>query len=72
VFGGTVVVGITLRRSGAGLLYEAGLPAVAFPVGDTDDGLPLGAQLIGRPHQDEHLLAIVTTDQDSGRTSARA
>jgi aspartyl-tRNA(Asn)/glutamyl-tRNA(Gln) amidotransferase subunit A len=43
---------------------EAALPAVAFPVGHAADRLPLGAQLIGRPHADEHLLAVVAAYQD--------
>lgn len=38
---------------------ESGLPAVAFPVGLSGDGLPLGAQLIGRPYDDETLLGVV-------------
>jgi aspartyl-tRNA(Asn)/glutamyl-tRNA(Gln) amidotransferase subunit A len=43
---------------------EAGLPAVAFPVGASVDGLPLGAQLIGHPNHDEQLLDIVARYQD--------
>ncbi|MGH9184221.1 MAG: hypothetical protein ACRD0U_00135 [Acidimicrobiales bacterium] len=39
------------------------MPAVAFPAGITSDGLPLGAQLIGAPHNDERLLAIVAAYQ---------
>jgi aspartyl-tRNA(Asn)/glutamyl-tRNA(Gln) amidotransferase subunit A len=38
---------------------------VAFPVGTTALGLPLGAQLIGRPYADEWLLAIVAAYQAS-------
>ena len=38
---------------------EAGLPAVAFPVGLSSEGLPIGAQLIGRPYDDETLLRVV-------------
>jgi aspartyl-tRNA(Asn)/glutamyl-tRNA(Gln) amidotransferase subunit A len=45
-------------------INEAGLPAVAFRVGSTRDGLPLGAQLIGRGYSDEYLLAAVATYQD--------
>jgi Asp-tRNA(Asn)/Glu-tRNA(Gln) amidotransferase A subunit family amidase len=41
----------------------AGLPAVAFPIGFSADGLPLGAQLIGRPFDEETLLAAVQTFQ---------
>jgi aspartyl-tRNA(Asn)/glutamyl-tRNA(Gln) amidotransferase subunit A len=46
---------------------EAGVPALAFPVGTSAEGLPLGAQLIGRPQADESILAIVTTLQERGR-----
>jgi Asp-tRNA(Asn)/Glu-tRNA(Gln) amidotransferase A subunit family amidase len=42
---------------------EAGLPAVAFPVGHSGDGLPLGAQLIGAPYDEETLLAVVEAFQ---------
>ena len=38
---------------------EAGLPAVAFPVGRSSEGLPIGAQLIGSPYDEETLLAVV-------------
>jgi aspartyl-tRNA(Asn)/glutamyl-tRNA(Gln) amidotransferase subunit A len=44
---------------------EAGLPAVAFPVGLSSDGLPLGSQLIGRPYHDETLLAVVESFQEA-------
>jgi aspartyl-tRNA(Asn)/glutamyl-tRNA(Gln) amidotransferase subunit A len=43
---------------------EAGVPAVAFPAGTTANGLPIGAQLIGRPHRDERLLDVVAALQD--------
>jgi aspartyl-tRNA(Asn)/glutamyl-tRNA(Gln) amidotransferase subunit A len=43
---------------------EAGLPAVSFPVGSTAEGLPIGAQLMGRPHRDEQLLDVVTAFQE--------
>lgn len=35
-----------------------GCPAVALPCGFTDDGMPLGIQLVGRPYDDEFLLAL--------------
>jgi aspartyl-tRNA(Asn)/glutamyl-tRNA(Gln) amidotransferase subunit A len=35
-----------------------GLPALAIPAGFTDDGLPLGAQLVGRPWDEARLLKI--------------
>lgn len=36
----------------------AGLPAIALPVAETPDGLPMGVQLIGRPGREDVLLAI--------------
>lgn len=35
-----------------------GLPALALPVGATEDGIPLGVQLIGRPGSDSLLLQV--------------
>jgi amidase len=50
------------RRSGAFTPYTAivnvtGLPAVALPLYETDDRLPLAVQLIGRPAREDVLLA---------------
>jgi Asp-tRNA(Asn)/Glu-tRNA(Gln) amidotransferase A subunit family amidase len=42
---------------------EAGLPAIAFPVGRSAEGLPIGAQLIGSPYDEETLLAVVEAFQ---------
>jgi amidase len=36
----------------------SGLPAISLPVSMTDDGLPMGIQLIGRPGGEHTLLAI--------------
>jgi Asp-tRNA(Asn)/Glu-tRNA(Gln) amidotransferase A subunit family amidase len=44
---------------------EAGLPAVAFPVGRSSEGLPIGAQLIGAPYDEETLLAVVEAFQEA-------
>ena len=59
---------IDVRRGGPSRLTvpvnEAGVPAIAFPVGTTTVGLPLGAQLIGLPYSDERLLGIVAAYQD--------
>jgi amidase len=36
----------------------SGQPAIALPTGFTDDGLPVGVQLVGRPAADETVLAV--------------
>lgn len=35
-----------------------GLPAISVPAGFTDDGLPIGLQIVGKPHGDLELLQI--------------
>src|SRR6266853_4562611 len=39
-------------------LNLAGFPAVSVPMGKSPEGLPIGVQLIGRPFEDELLLAV--------------
>jgi amidase len=39
----------------------SGCPAVVFPLARSREGLPIGAQLIGRRWDDERLLAIAAT-----------
>jgi aspartyl-tRNA(Asn)/glutamyl-tRNA(Gln) amidotransferase subunit A len=36
----------------------SGNPAVSIPIGTSDDGLPIGLQVYGRRHADEHLLDV--------------
>jgi Asp-tRNA(Asn)/Glu-tRNA(Gln) amidotransferase A subunit family amidase len=43
----------------------AGLPAVAFPVGFSAEGLPLGAQLIGPAWSEPQLCAMVDAYQEA-------
>ncbi len=38
----------------------SGLPAIVLPVAETEEGLPMGVQLIGRPGGEETLLALGT------------
>jgi Asp-tRNA(Asn)/Glu-tRNA(Gln) amidotransferase A subunit family amidase len=35
-----------------------GNPAVVIPVGRSDEGLPIGLQIIGRPWQEEQVLSV--------------
>jgi Asp-tRNA(Asn)/Glu-tRNA(Gln) amidotransferase A subunit family amidase len=37
-----------------------GLPTVSFPIGWSDDGLPLCMQLVGRPWEEAELLHLAT------------
>ena len=43
----------------------AGLPAVSVPIGDTEDGLPVGLQVIGRRQADASVLAIARDIEES-------
>ena len=39
-------------------LNLAGFPGVAVPVGKSREGLPIGVQVIGRPYEEELILAV--------------
>ncbi len=39
-------------------LNLAGFPGVSIPMGQSPEGLPIGVQLIGRPFEDELVLAV--------------
>jgi aspartyl-tRNA(Asn)/glutamyl-tRNA(Gln) amidotransferase subunit A len=41
-----------------GLANIAGLPAIAVPAGFSDDGLPVGVQLVGPAHSELRLIAL--------------
>jgi len=43
------------------LATTAALPALSLPVGFTDDGMPVGMQLIGPPRGEARLLAVAAT-----------
>ena len=39
-------------------LNLAGFPGVAVPMGVSSEGLPIGVQVIGKPYQDQQVLAV--------------
>jgi amidase len=39
-------------------LNLTGLPGVSVPLGTSPEGLPIGVQVIGRPHEEEFVLAV--------------
>ncbi|MGF1619727.1 MAG: Asp-tRNA(Asn)/Glu-tRNA(Gln) amidotransferase subunit GatA [Rhodomicrobiaceae bacterium] len=43
----------------------AGLPGISVPAGFSDDGLPLGLQLIGRPFDEETMLRLGQVIEDA-------
>ncbi len=50
-------------------INATGMPAASVPVGRSDDGLPIGVQVIGRPYEDEVVLAIsAALERDFGWT----
>jgi Asp-tRNA(Asn)/Glu-tRNA(Gln) amidotransferase A subunit family amidase len=46
------------RGSNCQLAAASGLPAISFPAGFTDGGLPIGVELLGRQFDDARLVAL--------------
>ena len=46
-------------------LNLTGFPGASVPVGHSNDGLPIGVQIIGRPFEDELVLAIAEAIEQS-------
>lgn len=53
-----VVIGETQLGSNCQLSATTGLPALGVPAGFTDDGLPVGMDLLGGPFTEARLLAL--------------
>ncbi len=49
----------------------AGLPAMSVPVGQSQEGLPLGLQMIGRPFDEETVFAVAAEIERAAGFSAR-
>ncbi len=47
----------------------AGLPAVSVPCGRSGEGLPIGAQVIGRPFEEDIILSVAEEIEGSTRDS---
>jgi len=41
-----------------GVWNATGQPAASLPAGSTEDGVPIGVQLVGRPHDEATLLSL--------------
>lgn len=46
-------------------LNLAGFPGASVPVGHSNEGLPIGVQVIGRPYEDELVLAVAEAIEQS-------
>jgi amidase len=53
-------------------ITPTGLPAASVPFGFTDDGLPVGLQLIGRPRDDFGVLQLAYAIESATQTWRRA
>jgi aspartyl-tRNA(Asn)/glutamyl-tRNA(Gln) amidotransferase subunit A len=49
----------------------AGLPGISVPAGLTEDGLPLGLQLIGRAFDEETLFRAAGVIESAAKFTAR-
>jgi Asp-tRNA(Asn)/Glu-tRNA(Gln) amidotransferase A subunit family amidase len=58
-------VGLFQAMMPAVLANVLGLPAVTVPMGISEDGLPVGVQLVGRPFEDEMLLEVAIRLEES-------
>ena len=47
------------------------LPAISVPAGFTDDGLPVGVQIVGRPGDDLGVLALASAFEHATGTGRR-
>lgn len=68
-----VLVGEAQPGTTCSLAAHSGLPALSLPAGFTNDGLPVGLELIGRPFDDANLVAMAYAfEQSPGGARRRA
>jgi Asp-tRNA(Asn)/Glu-tRNA(Gln) amidotransferase A subunit family amidase len=61
-----VLVGMPQSVSSCNLSAQTGLPAIAMPAGFTNDGLPTGLELMGKPFTDARLVAFAYAFEQAG------
>ena len=60
------LVGAPQLASSCALAAQAGVPAIAMPAGFTNDGLPTGLELMGRPFSDARLVGFAYAFEQAG------
>lgn len=60
------IIGEPARGANCQLSATTGMPALSIPAGFTEDGLPVGLELLGRPLDDARLLAIGYAFEQAG------
>jgi amidase len=60
-------IGLFQAMMPAVLANVLGLPAVTVPMAISEEGLPIGVQLVGRPYEDELLLDLAVRLEESAR-----
>lgn len=68
-----VLVGEAQPGTTCSLSSHSGLPALSLPAGFTNDGLPVGLELMGKPFDDANLVAMAYAfEQSAGGVRRRA
>ena len=62
-------IGLFQAMMPAVLANVLGLPAVTVPMAVSEEGLPIGVQLVGRPYEDELLLDLAVRLEEVGQAS---
>ena len=68
-----VLVGEAQPGTTCSLVSHSGLPAISLPAGFTNDGLPVGLEMMGKPFDDAKLVAMAYAfEQSPGGVRRRA